>query len=211
MMRQKAMIHSDSLEELERRAYRSTFSDGIYDIQFALFFIVFAWFAVIDALGISRFVGYALLVVPVLLPWLGKRYITIPRMGAVEFRQKRKSRNRITLVVAAGAAVLLAPVVIMTADSGAAELGWRLVAMAVAPIAAIAIYALDFPRLFLYLAFLMAAVLESEFLVRFVGTPANAVISFGIPGLIILCAGLYQLFRFIQRYPKAKAEAHYAG
>ena len=32
------MEKTESLKEIERRAYRSTFEDGIYDIQFGLLF-----------------------------------------------------------------------------------------------------------------------------------------------------------------------------
>ncbi len=96
------MKTTDSLKEIERRAYRSTFEDGIYDIQFGLLFLIVACIPILEIVGISRLFGYSLLIIsPILLPWLGKRYITIPRMGAVEFGPKRKSKMRLLLAIGA--------------------------------------------------------------------------------------------------------------
>ena len=64
------MNTTESLKKLERRAYRSTFEDGVYDIQFGLLFLVFAWIAVLEALGVSRFIGYSLFIIPLIFPWV---------------------------------------------------------------------------------------------------------------------------------------------
>lgn len=202
----------ESLKEVERRAYRSTFDDGIYDIQFGLLFLVFAWIPVLEVLGISRYLGYLLLIIPILLPWLGKRIITIPRMGAVEFGSKRKSKKRLLSVIGIIILVLTLPLFIMIGGGGiSGRMGWLLVAAFGLPIFVIAIYSMDFPRLYIYAAILIAAVVESEFLLGYVDNPLNAVISFGIPGIIIFVIGFILLIKFIQKYPRQHPEANHAG
>lgn len=202
------MKTDDSLKKLERRAYRSTFNDGIYDIQFGLLFMVFAWIPVLEALGISRFYTYPLLLFPLIVPPIGKRMVTIPRMGSVEFGQKRKSRKTISLIIGAFILVLTLPLIIMIyKDSISGQLGWTLVAAFAAPILVVAVYSMDFPRLYIYAALLIAGVVESEMLRSYVGAPYDAVISFGLPGFIILMIGIVMLYRFLRDYPKGNVEA----
>lgn len=200
----------DSLKEIERRAYRSTFSDGIYDIQFGVIFLIFALMAVFEVGGISRFIGYVLLLVALVLPWLGKRYITIPRMGQVEFGRKRKKRKLIVWTIAAVAAVLILPLVIMIVKQNQSSvLGWRLIAMPVAPLFVLAVYTTDFPRLYLYTALLFFGFVSAEFLRSLVGVPLNAAIGFGVPGVVITAIGTTLLVKFIKTHPRT--EIDYAG
>lgn len=199
-----------SLKEIERRAYRSTFSDGVYDIQFGLIFMIFALIAVFEVVGISRFLGYSLLLLALVLPWLGKRYITIPRMGHVEFGGKRKKRKLVIWIVAAVVAVLILPLVIMIVRQGQwSALGWRLIAMIVAPLFVLAVYTTDFPRLYIYAAFLFFGFVLSELLESLVGIPMNAVLGFGVPGVVITGVGLTLMVKFIKNHPRT--EIDYAG
>jgi len=202
----------NSLKELERRAYRSTFEDGIYDILFGLLFLIFAIIPILEAAGVSRFIGYSLLIIPAALPWLGKRLITIPRMGAVEFGPKRKSRRRLILIITGIVIFLMLPLMISIVSNGlSGSMSWMLIALFALPVFIIAVYAMDFPRLWIYAALLLAVPVESEFLLRHVGSPLNTSISFGLPGIVILIIGLGLLFRFIQKYPKMTPEANHAG
>lgn len=207
------MKTKDSLKEIERRAYRSTFEDGIYDIQFGLIFLILAWIPTLEVIGISRFIGYALLVIsPILLPWLGKRYITIPRMGAVEFGPKRKSRRRLLLAIGAVVIIMTLPLLVMIIGKGVpGRLGWPLIAVFAAPALVVAASLLDFPRLYLYVALLFAAVVESEALLGYVGESSTALISFGVPGVFIFVLGLTLLFKFLKKYPKPAPEVNHAG
>jgi hypothetical protein len=203
-------VTGGSLKEIERRAYRSTFSDGIYDIQFGVIFLIFALMAVFEVSGISRYLGYALLLVALVLPWLGKRYITIPRMGQVEFGRKRKKRKLVIWTIAAVVAVLILPLVIMVIKQNQSSvLGWKLIAMIVAPLFVLAVYTTDFPRLYLYAALLFFGVVLAELLRSLVGIPLNAVIGLGVPGVGITGVGIGLLVKFIRTHPRTEIE--YAG
>lgn len=199
---------SDSLKEIERRAYRSTFEDGIYDIVIGMLFLILAWIPIFESAGIPGLYGYALLLGLAPVPWLGKRFITIPRLGAVEFGEKRKTRRRFSILIGIGTIVLILPLLIMMFSNGfPGGSTWRTVGLAMAPILAIAVYFMDYPRLYIYAALLLFCVLEAEVLLSYVGTPLNFFISFAIPGVAILGLGLKLLLGFMRKYPRPTQEA----
>jgi hypothetical protein len=206
------MKPADSLEELERRAYRSTFADGLYDIPFGLVFLILAWIPALETAGISRFYSYGLFIFPILVSWLGKRHITMPRLGTVEFGPKRKSRSHFLFWTGAVIVVLTLPLVPMIIVRGLpGGLAWMTIAVFVAPLAAIGVFIMDYPRLYVYAALLLAGVVEAEFLLKYIGTPFNALVSFGVPGLGIVAYGATLLCGFIKKYPVQSREAPYVG
>jgi hypothetical protein len=103
-MNQKAL----NLKELEKLAYRLTLQDGLLDIflggviasNAAFSFKIFPGS---DMESIEVLLYYLIgMVLSVLVFWLGKKYITLPRIGLVTFgpaRQKRKRNLLITLAV----------------------------------------------------------------------------------------------------------------
>lgn len=199
-----------SLKEIERQAYRATFEDGIYDIVSGLLFLIFCLIPIFQSIGISRFVGYALLVIPAIVPLLGKQYITIPRLGRVEFGQKRKQKAHITLIIAAVVLFLTLPLLfVISGGHMSGAFGWRLMAVFVAPFLLLTVFLADFPRLYIYAPLAMFSVLVNEFLLGYVESPLNALYSFGLPGTIITAFGVYLLFRFIRTHPLTETE--YAG
>ena len=196
---------NDSLKEIERRAYRSTFTDGIYDIQFGLIFLFLTLIVVLEADGGPRLVGYALLLIPLIMPWLGKRYITVPRMGRVEFGEKRKKKRLVILVITAIVLFFTLPLFIMLLQQQpSGGLGWKLIAIFIAPIFVLAVYTTDFPRLYIYTGLLFAGLIEAEFLIKYIGSPAHALVSFGLPGLVITGIGIYMLISFIKTHPRSE-------
>jgi len=203
---------TDSLKKIERQAYRTKFSDGIYDIFFGLAFLIVAWVPALGSIGIREFYGYLLVLIPILVAWLAKRYLTIPRLGAVEFGPKRRAKKWLLVLICATIVFLVMPLLIMVA---AGDFSGRLMWIAVAPLAALfmalAAYFMDYPRLYLYAIVLVYGIVQSEFLDQFVGSPFNSLISFGIPGTAILVFGLSLLAGFLKKYPKPTAEASHVG
>ncbi len=201
------MQNPNSLKEIERRAYRSTFSDGLYDISFGLIFIVIGLIPVLESAGISRYWGYLLFLLPLLVIWPGKRFITIPRLGAVEFGEKRRSRRKLFLILLSAALVLMLPLLLSFFFRNPSEgQRWGLVAIFAAPFTAILLFFIDFPRLYGYGLLLLFVIIESEFLIRYFGK-AMYPLYFGIPGLCILAYGLNLLFSFMKKYPRPAPEA----
>lgn len=201
------MSTAASLKEIERRAYRSTFEDGIYDIVFGAVLLILAAIPVFEFIGLSKFYGYPFLLIPALASPLAKRRITIPRLGAVEFGGERTSKRRYSAIVGIAALLLMLPVVIMMFAKGfPAGPSWMAVGLIAAPAVLIGVVFLDYPRMYIYGAVLLFCIVEAEMLQRYLAGPFNALIAFGMPGAVILVYGLAQLCKFLKKYPKPAPE-----
>lgn len=197
----------ESLKEIERRAYRSVFEDGIYDILWGAVFLIGAIVPTLDAIGISRLYGYAALLILPLIPWIGKRFITIPRLGSVEFGPKRKSRGWLLLLACGLVVFLQLPIfVIGPGKSLAGNAQWTYIFLMAAPAVAIGVIFVNFPRWYIYLSLMFLAVIQSEILAGYVSGPLASVLCFGLPAVAILSYGCVLLANFIRKYPKSHAE-----
>jgi hypothetical protein len=207
------MMVIDSLKNIESRAYRSTFSDGVYDIAFGAVFILLALIPVLESIGISRYYGYLLLILPAFMIIVAKRVITIPRMGSVEFGPKRKTKKRLILIIAAVIVFLMMPVVIMVLPKLASGYQmWTVIALTGAPLIALSIYFLDHPRFIMYCALFFFGILMSEFMLNYIGSPLNYVLALGLPGIAIDVYGLALFASFIKKYTIVNSVAsHVAG
>jgi hypothetical protein len=202
------------LKEIERKAFVSTYQDGLWDIYYGLILIAIALFAFRPAGGytpVNLVLAIAGFCIAGLAFWLGKKFITVPRMGQVEFGPVRKKRNR-TLGIVMGCIVLVQAVFVFLQfaawlrpdirdNLGAIMPEGRLADMLVASIGALFIgpsmlliaYFKDFPRGY-YIAPLMAL---AVFLMIYLNRPLYPLI---IGGLILL-PGVVFFVRFVQRYP----------
>ncbi len=207
------MQTSDRLKAVEKRAYRSTFEDGIYDIVLGIMLLVFSVIPVMEMLGLNRFYAYPLFIVLPLVSLVGKKYITVPRLGAVEFGPKRKTRARLLGWIFAAALFLMAPVVIMVFAGGMQEGArtastlWILAGSAALPLLTMAAFFMDFPRMYIYLAVVSGAVVEVEFVSPVIGKIPGCIVAFGLPGLVITIYGILLFSRFVKKYPVPGKEA----
>jgi hypothetical protein len=200
-------INQPSLKEVERRAYLSTFEDGIFDLAFGLIFNVFALIPALERVGISHLSGYSLLAVPVVVAWLGKQFITIPRMGRVEFGPQRRSRRRLIAIIAAVVLFLTLPLFFMIGGRGIQNgPGWDMIAVMAAPFLLLALFLTEFPRFYIYAALLVAAVVVTEFMARPFGRTMAALYGFGLPGVVVTVVGISLLWRFLKTHPRREAE-----
>jgi hypothetical protein len=208
------MSEENDLKSLEKKAYRSIFDDGLWDLFIGL---------IILSLGISTFLGSLLnlseawiFIIPVgllnllafLLFYLGKKYITVPRMGFVTFGTKRKSKQQklkiflfaffilnITLFVLPLTGILnyvqFEPLLLSLI------LG---ICMFTLPFCIIA-YFLDFTRLYIYAFLTGIGFFLIDLLNPIFGSPIDIFLTFGISGGIIVAIGLYLFIRFLKKYP----------
>ena len=211
------MKTKNSLRKIEKQAYRSTFEDGIYDIIIGMLFLILALIPALEYFEIPGSYAYILGLIPLLTLWLGKRNITIPRLGLVKFGEKRKSKRKLLLIISAVVLFLMLPVLMITLAKGfPIKLQGNpaispIVLMTIAPFLVIAAYFLDYLRMFIYVLVLFGVVLNADFMLRYVGDPLNSVISFGFAGVVILFYGISLLAKFLKKYPKPNTEVPYAG
>jgi hypothetical protein len=202
------------LKEIEHKAFRSTFQDGLLDMQYGLMIVGMSIFIYRPASGysvINILLMLGTFVLANLLFWLGKKFITLPRMGQVQFGEIRKKRNR-TLIIVMSCFVLLQVVLL-----GFTVFAWldpqvalnvntflkdrNIMDLAVALIGALIVstgmllvaYFTDFPRGY-YIAIMMSL---AVFLMLYINQPLYPILI----GALILIPGIVLFVRFLKRYP----------
>jgi len=204
------------LKELERKAYRSTFQDGMLDIFFGLMLMGGALGFLLSHVGLGpplrSVIGPALACI---VFYAGKRFITVPRIGRVRFGPKRQiARRKAALILAFFVALTFFLVILkffgkFPEAEGTWFSGLTMVILIdfgiiVVPISILA-YLKDFPRL--YYMGIMAGLSWplAEILIPYVADPYNAVIAYGATGAVILVPGVVLLVRFMRENPRTPA------
>lgn len=207
-----------NLTEIERKAYRSTFQDGLWDIFLGSLLLVLSISTLLSNIGTTEKLQMGVLVVLQVLALLafiiGKKRITVPRMGFVKFGSKRKRRNaksRIVLLISVftGLVVfLIASALIQGNPAGRSTL------LLFAPVAWVAnsivvfsllAYYMDFTRLYLY-GVLFALPVPFDVAIKQFTDLNLRPIAFAVPGIAMLAVGTVLLIRFLHEYPKPGQE-----
>ena len=98
-----------NLKELERKAFLTTYQDGLWDLLFGLIVICMSVSYYRPASGYSplNIVMFSCSMVLVnVLFWAGKMFITLPRMGQVKFGARRRKRV-LTMIIVLSVVVLV--------------------------------------------------------------------------------------------------------
>jgi len=208
------MVTQLNLKEIERKAFRSTYEDGLWDIYFGLIVICMSIFIYRPASGYSPMnIILAVLAMSVAysLFWAGKKYITLPRMGQVRFGDIRR-KKKTTMVIFLSVVVLVQLIVL-----GLTTLGWLnpevgarvnhflksqdLMDLTVALIGSLFVvvgmtltaYFSDFPRGYFIAAMMALAV----FLMIYLNQPVYPILI----GVVMVIPGAVLFFRFLKKYP----------
>lgn len=207
------------LKALERRAYRSFFGDGIWDIYLGLLLLGMGGGPALLQMGVplvwAGIVPLALCAAAMVFFVAGKKYITVPRLGAVQFGAARRlKRKRLSLVLACSA--LLGLVLFALA-------AWRSIpALSLGSVPMVALvfaanclivfslgaYYLDFSRLYVYgllyaVAFPLGIMLDET---GRVGASFLTVYALLAGPMIVVGAALF--IRFLRAYPPTSKEVN---
>ena len=186
-----------NLKELEQKAFRSFYQDGIWDIFFGLMMLAMYASTIFDNSG-----NKALKILPMIFLEIfamffliyGKKQITAPRLGQVVFGQKRKRRLLyvflVNLIALAAGIIFIGANSLFSLDLAKSELLAPLgMGIWIAFITSIMAYFLDFNRLYIY-----ALIYGSTFAgVLLLDLP----ILFLAAALLILVPGSVIFFRFL--------------
>ena len=210
-----------SLKEAERKAFRSTFQDGLWDIYLGFLVLL---------MGVGPELGgrmedgtltipailviiLVLACIPMLGFWAAKRYITTPRIGLVEFGPERQAkRKKVTAIfsvsVFVGVVLLLLALFFMNNPPSWVEWGWVLPAgiwgLNAVVVSSLAGYYLDFPRAYLYGWFLALPFPASILLLENFNLPF--ITSYAVFAGVMILIGAVLLVRFLRRYPMPDME-----
>ncbi|MFX1463417.1 MAG: hypothetical protein ACFFBF_10300 [Promethearchaeota archaeon] len=208
------MADDVDLKALEKKAYRSFFNDGLWDLFIGLIILNFGLNTFLSSLlNLSEFLSLIILtlgwnILAFLIFFLGKKFITIPRIGFVKFGPKRKSKEKKLKIFLSAFVIVNIFMVILpfTALFGNIELKPLLLTLFLGltfftfPFCVVA-YFLDFNRLYYYAILAGIGLFLTELLYPILGSPLDTILSFGITGGAIVVIGLYYFIRFLKKYP----------
>ena len=193
-----------SLKEVERKVFKSTIQDGLWDIFIGCFALMFA---IAPLLSLGDFWSSAIFIPFWALVYLTirllRKYVVTPRMGAVELGPSRKARLRrfsIMMLVLNVAALVLGIILWRNYDAP----GWtNMVPFGLIMLVGfgIAAFLLNFTRLYLYGAMLALSPLVGEWLYRQGRASHHGYpITFGVTVSIIMLVGLVSFIRFLLKH-----------
>lgn len=213
------MVTQLNLKEIERKAFRSTYQDGLWDMYYG-FIVVFMSISIYRPADGYSPMNIVLAILGILMAyclfWAGKKYITLPRMGQVRFGPVRKQKKT-TQAIILGVVVLIQigivglttsawinPVVGTTINNFL--IARNLMDMTVAAIGSLFVgigmlliaYFSDFPRGF-YIAIMMSL---AVFLMISLNQPVYPIVI----GTLIILPGLLLFVRFLKKYPLPREE-----
>ena len=204
------------LKSIEKKVYRSFFEDGFWDIFIGMLLLGFSlgWTRIIFDIMEPLYILIISIIwntITFLIYYLGKKFITIPRIGIVKFGQKRKARQK-KLKIFLLINVLFGCVVFILTFFGLLEIlaiGGSLTPLLIGLISytfpfTIIAYFLEFNRLYIYALMGGFSFFISVNIYSILGSPLDSIIGFGVPGGIIVAVGLIFLIKFLRKYPKPK-------
>jgi hypothetical protein len=200
------MSQQIDLKERERQAFRSTFQDGLWDIYLGLLFLAFGFAPIYNWLGMSEaedmvfHLVYVLVIFLIL--WLGKRYITVPRLGLVKFGPARRRRIIETRVVLTGSVLLGLAVYVLFATGNKLDLDLILLVFGanILIVFGAMAYFLDFDRLYIYAVLYALSLPGGPLLENHAGLP-DAGNTFFLSAGLTLIVGIVLFVRFLRDYP----------
>jgi hypothetical protein len=211
------MSQNINLKELERKAWRSVFQDGLWDIYLGLLLLAMAITALLSDAGISETWQYGvyigLIVLGMVILWAGKKFITVPRMGRVKFGPKRKAKLKVVRLLLAISVLVGVMVYFITLTIKGNPPGWlnmkfmfpAIWMVNVLVLFSLGAYFLDFKRLYL-IGVMYALPVPVDMMLKEFAHLRLAFIAFGVPAAVILIMGLVVFVRFVRDYPPAEEE-----
>lgn len=209
------MAENVDLKELEKKAYKSTFQDGVWDIYIGMLFIgwSFRYFGIAfnSIIGLTIIISYY--TITVFFFYIVKKFIIVPRMGFVKFGPKRKADKRKLIIFASINTIVLLIFFLLTLAGIFQYFQFDVIIVPLLigvcfiwlPLSVVA-YFLKYNRLFLYSLLGGLSFILSELLYPFLGFPLNDFLLFGISGGVIIIIGIIYFTLFLKKYHLSKKE-----
>lgn len=202
------MSHQISLKEAERKAFRATYNDGLWDIFLGCLVLMFAigpflsptlgdfWSSVV----FLPFWGLVFLVL-----WLIRKYVVTPRIGVVKFgraRQIKLMKFSVVLLAVNIVAFILGLVAAMNFGRVSGQMTTLIFGLIILICFSIAAFFLDFSRLYIYGLLVGLSPLLGEWLYIYENTAHHGFpITFGATAGIMILVGLAIFIRLLRDNP----------
>ena len=211
------MSEDIDLKNLEEKAWRSTFEDGIFEIYFGILHLNITIGVIIDELLPTLYrliVMFSIVGLGLAFFLIGKKFISEPRLGKVKFGRTRIIRKVKTIAVLSVnfLALLIIFLIGVFNPQFRLEFPEYLFDLIVGllfftlPLCFIA-YFLQFKRLYIIALLLGLGFTIDELFTLFpIPEIFGSILAFGIISISILCMGVVVFIRFLRKYPLPKEE-----
>jgi hypothetical protein len=196
-----------SLQEAERKVFRTVFQDGLWDLFLGCFMLLFA-LAPLLSVRLGDFWSSAVFLpfwgLVALAIWLIRKHVIAPRLGVVKFGQMRKRRLRwFSLVMLGVNVVALVLGIVFALRSAVPGQGVAIVFGLILLVgSSTAAYLLDFRRLYGYALLVGLSPLVGEWLYTHHDVPHHGLpLTFGITSGIMILTGLVIFVRLLRDNP----------
>jgi hypothetical protein len=201
---------------LEKKAWRTTFEDGIFDIYFGILILSFGpsiTFYEILPVPLNVLLGPILIGFGLAFFILSKKYLIKPRFGVVKFGRKRKAKKLRTVVVLSVNVVFLLILFLfnISLSEVSANLPYNIVVLLegilflTVPLCLVA-YFIQLTRLYFYALLLGCGFFLADISSLIVPNPFNFLFVYLLLGGIIITVGVTYLIRFTKKYQLPKEE-----
>ena len=187
------------LDRIEASAFRAYFEDGMWDVFFGLMFVVGGLRTILDDPRLTM-----LIVIAVVVPNLGKYFITFPRLGHVSFGERRVRGQLYMMVVIVIAVMVSAIIVHLNQTTNAFEgrlFGDLVFGAMVIVVTGVMGRFLEYPRLVVHGIIFAVIMLVSGHHGNDIGA-----VAYLVGGGVSIVIGLVTLSRFLGRYPPIPME-----
>lgn len=207
------MRTSDSLKMVERRAFQTTFADGLWDVLIGCFVLEFAIAPLLSA-ALGDFWSSAVFLpfwgLIYLAIWLTRKHVLAPRVGSARFsraRQQRLRRFSLVMIAINILALILGILTLVTIELPIDGLRTGLFGLILMAGFSLAAYLLDFPRLYMYGLLLLFAPSVGEWLHASYGAAHHGFpIVFGFVSGVMILTGLFLFLRLLISNPVVDGE-----
>ena len=210
------MTEQLDLKSLEKKAWKSFFDDGLWDIYLGLLLGLMGLSGALDKTALSEdqvmmiYLGLMFLVLAAF--WLGKKFITAPRIGRVKF--KAKKRRKISAVLFASVIVGLISwwfAASMTNVSPEQRASFKTLFPLIYALNALLVfgaiaYFTSFERLYFIGLMFALPVPLNQWLYDSYEINLDYIL-FIVPTAIIVAIGVWYFVRFLKAYPRVQESA----
>ncbi len=200
------MSYELDMKEIERQVYLSYTEDGLIDIAIGV--VIAAWGLMLTQepnglIGLLGLLGLGIW-------YMGKRLITIPRIGIIEPSQKMERRltNMAVFLVVLGLLVFVG--ILVMRSIGVVEFNnytLAILGLVLAGGVAVLAFLLNAPRMYVYAIIIFVSFAGGEILAQYITSVDAFALAVMAGGGLILIAGITVLIRFLRKYPRPQMEA----
>jgi hypothetical protein len=200
------MSYELDMKEIERQVYLSYSEDGLVDIAIGAVITAWGLMLIMEPTGLIGLLG----LLGLGIWYIGKRLITIPRIGVIEPgpKMERRLTNLAVFLVVLGIVVFVGILLSRAAGSLViSDYSLAILGLVLAFGVAILAYLLNATRIYFYAVILIVSFAGGEILAKSTTAFDAFALSVILGGGLIVLSGIVVLVRFLRKYPRPQMEA----